>query len=47
MSVFKSYLREHLEQLLILEKAVLEKDDEKVMEIVTKLINNTKRGIED
>ena len=47
MSVFKSYLRRLLKELEDVNKANDNKDDEKVREIVKRLIEDTQKGIED
>lgn len=47
MPVFKSFLREQLENQKELEKAIKEKDYEKAEELITKMIDRTQKGIED
>ncbi len=47
MPVFKSFLREQLENQKELEKAIKEKDYEKAEELIGKMIDRTQKGIED
>ncbi len=47
MPVFKSFLREQLENQKELEKAIKEKDYEKAEELIAKMIDRTQKGIED
>jgi len=47
MPVFKSFLREQLENQKELEKAIKEKDFEKAEELIAKMIDRTQKGIED
>lgn len=47
MPVFKSFLREQLENQKELEKAIDEKDYEKAKELIVKMIDRTQKGIED
>ncbi len=47
MPVFKSFLREQLENQKELEKAIKEKDYEKSEELIAKMIDRTQKGIED
>ncbi len=47
MPVFKSFLREQLENEKELEKAINEKDYEKAEELIAKMIDRTQKGIED
>ncbi len=47
VSVFKSYLRMLLEHLKELQRAVENKDEKKIKEILDKLIKDTQSGIED
>jgi len=47
MPVFKSFLREQLENQKELEKAIKEKDYEKAKELIAKMIDRTQKGIED
>lgn len=47
MPVFKSFLREQLENQKELEKAIKEKDFEKSEELIAKMIDRTQKGIED
>lgn len=47
MPVFKSFLREQLENQKELEKAINEKDFEKAKELIEKMIDRTQKGIED
>lgn len=47
MPVFKSFLREQLENQKELERAIKEKDFEKAGELVAKMIDRTQKGIED
>ena len=47
MPVFKSFLREQLENQKELEKAIKEKDFEKATELIEKMIDRTQKGIED
>lgn len=45
--VFKSFLREQLENQRELEKAIDEKDFEKAKQLIQKAIERTQKGIED
>lgn len=47
MPVFKSFLREQLENQKELEKAIKEKDLDKAEELIAKMIDRTQKGIED
>lgn len=47
MPVFKSFLREQLENQKELEKAIKEKNLEKAEELIKKMIDRTQKGIED
>lgn len=47
MPVFKSFLREQLENQKELEKAIEEKDFEKSKELIKRMIDRTQKGIED
>jgi hypothetical protein len=47
MPVFKSFLREQLENQKELEKAINENDLEKAKELIAKMIDRTQKGIED
>ncbi len=47
MSVFKSYLRGLLDELKDINDAHEKKDEEKVKELLKRLIDNTQKGIED
>lgn len=47
MSVFKSYLRGLLRELKRLKEAIQAGDQEKVKEMLDKLIDDTQSGIED
>ena len=47
MPVFKSFLREQLENQKELEKAIKEKNLEKAEELIEKMIDRTQKGIED
>lgn len=47
MPVFKSFLREQLENQKELEKAILEKDFDKSEELIKRMIERTQKGIED
>lgn len=47
MSVFKSFLRSLMRQLKALEKALLENDTQKAKKIVSEIIEDTQKGIED
>ena len=47
MPVFKSFLREQLENQKELEKAIKEKDLKKAEELIAKMIDRTQKGIED
>lgn len=47
MPVFKSFLREQLENQKELEKAISERDFEKAKELIEKMIDRTQKGIED
>ncbi len=47
MPVFKSFLREQLENQKELEKAIKEKDYEKAEALIAKMIDRTQKGIED
>lgn len=47
MPVFKSFLREQLENQRELEKAILDKDFEKAKNLIEKMIDRTQKGIED
>jgi propanediol dehydratase small subunit len=47
MPVFKSFLREQLENQKELEKAIDEKNFEKAKELISKMIDRTQKGIED
>ena len=46
MPVFKSFLREQLENQKELEKAIKEKDYEKAEELIAKMIDRTQKGID-
>lgn len=45
--VFKSFLREQLENQIELQKAIDDKDYEKAKQLIQKAIERTKKGIED
>ena len=47
MAVFKSYLRSLLRDLKDLEKAIKEKDTEKAEQLISILIEDTQKNIED
>lgn len=47
MPVFKSFLREQLENQKELQKAIKEKDLEKAELLIAKMIDRTQKGIED
>lgn len=47
MPVFKSFLRESLENQKEIEKALEEGDTEKALELIRKMIDRTQKGIED
>ena len=47
MPVFKSFLRESLENQKEIEKAIEEGDKEKALELIRKMIDRTQKGIED
>ncbi|MBR1524352.1 MAG: hypothetical protein IJ641_07840 [Lachnospiraceae bacterium] len=47
MSVFKSYLRGLLDNLKDIDEAREKKDEEKLKELIKRLIENTQKGIED
>lgn len=47
MSVFKSYLRRLLQDLKDLQEAVNNNDTEKAKKILSNLIEDTQKGIED
>ena len=47
MSVFKSYLRRLLQDLKDLQKALNDKDYDKLDELIKHLIDDTQKGIED
>ncbi len=47
MPVFKSFLRESLENQKEIEKAIEEGDTEKALELIRKMIDRTQKGIED
>ncbi len=47
MSVFKSFLRGLLRQLVELQKAIKNKDFDQADKLVSQLIEDTQRGIED
>jgi propanediol dehydratase small subunit len=47
MPVFKSFLREQLENQKELEKAIDEKNFEKAKELISKMIDRTQKGIKD
>ena len=47
MPVFKSFLREQLENQKELEKAIKEKKKKKAEELIAKMIDRTQKGIED
>lgn len=47
MLVFKSFLREQLENQKALEKAIENGDLEKAKELIRKMIERTQKGIED
>ena len=47
MPVFKSFLREQLENQKELEKAINEQDFKKAKELIEKMIDRTQKGIED
>ena len=47
MSVFKSFLRSLMRKLKALEKALLENDTQKAKKIVSEIIEDTQKGIED
>lgn len=47
MPVFKSFLREQLENQKELEKAIDNNDLEKAKELIKKMIERTQKGIED
>ena len=47
MPVFKSFLRESLENQKEIEKALENGDPEKALELIRKMIDRTQKGIED
>ncbi len=47
MPVFKSFLRESLENQKEIEKALENGDTEKALELIRKMIDRTQKGIED
>lgn len=47
MPVFKSFLRESLENQKEIEKALEEGDTKKALELIRKMIDRTQKGIED
>lgn len=47
MAVFKSFLRSLMRQLLLLKKAISEKNLDEAEKIIDELIEDTKNGIED
>lgn len=47
MPVFKSFLREQLENQRELEKAINDGNYEKAKELIAKMIDRTQKGIED
>lgn len=47
MAVFKSFLRSLMRQLLLLKKAISEKNFDEAEKIIDELIEDTKNGIED
>lgn len=47
MPVFKSFLRESLENQKEIEKALENGDAEKALELIRKMIDRTQKGIED
>ena len=47
MPVFKSFLRESLENQKEIEKALENGDPEKDLELIRKMIDRTQKGIED
>ncbi len=47
MPLFKSFLREQLENQKELEKAINEKNYERAKELIEKMIDRTQKGIED
>ncbi len=47
MPVFKSFLRESLENQKEIEKALEDGNTEKALELIRKMIDRTQKGIED
>jgi DNA-binding GntR family transcriptional regulator len=47
MSIFKSFLRESIENQKEIEKAIESDNKEKALELIRKMIGRTQKGIED